>query len=193
MLWSLTVAFVLAGAVIVVLAVPVHISVSKDGGGQHGLFSMRIDAFFGLVAKELALGSREHREPARAAQGARPLRDVRRVAAFVQSRGLLRRARRYAGSIQRAIRVRELVGVARIGLDDPADTGELWGMVGPASVLLARRYPGFAIVPSFAGEEIDIEGRCRIAVVPLELLATTVAFALSPPFLRAAIAAWRAR
>jgi hypothetical protein len=191
-LWPLTVAFVLAGALIFALAVPVYISVSKDGDGQQRP-TMRIDAFFGLVAKELAFGSRKRREPERAARGERGVRNGRRVAAFVQSPGLLHRACRYAASIQRAIRVRELAGVARIGLDDPADTGELWGVAGVASALLARRYPGFAIEPSFASEEIDIEGRCTIAVVPLELLATTVAFALSPPFLRAAIAAWRVR
>ena len=71
-------------------------------------------------------------------------------------------------------------------MDDPADTGRLWGVVGPLAALLATsRAMQVSIQPDFAAEVFEYQGRGYISVIPLQVLALLLAFALSPVTLRA--------
>jgi hypothetical protein len=194
--WPLTVALVLAlvlvGTILLFLAMPVHLTVNVIGGEKRRVH-LRIHAFLGLVDKELTAGAPQKKPKQKPGARSGGVTSARRLWAFVDSRGFMGRLGRYLKRLWRALHVGELVGFARIGLDDPADTGQLWAIMGPVSVLLAQRYPDFKLAPSFAGARLDVEGRWRIAIVPLEVLAVTLAFALSPSTLRAAVAAWRTR
>ena len=75
---------------------------------------------------------------------------------------------------------------ARLGLGDPADTGQLWALVGPISVLLDA--PGVTKVdirPDFSESVLDFTSSGRIRVVPLEYLAVMIRFMVSPTTFRA--------
>jgi hypothetical protein len=190
MSWPSIVLLTLAGAVLAILAMPVRVTLVVRGRAAHA----RVRALAGLVRKELpGGGDRPPAEAARRPGGGDGRRGARRAWALARSRGFLRRGSRFAARLWRALHVGELTGRARIGLDDPADTGELWAVLAPACSLLARRHPDFRVTPSFQGECLEVDACFRLTVVPLELIAITLAFALSPTTLRAGVAAWRTR
>lgn len=85
-----------------------------------------------------------------------------------------------------AIHIRHLTVRARLGLDDPADTGRLWAVMGPVSALLALpKAARIDIEPDFADQVLMFTGDGHIRVVPLELLILVLVFLLSPKTLRA--------
>jgi hypothetical protein len=73
----------------------------------------------------------------------------------------------------------------RIGLDDPAATGQLWAVMGPLAALLA--VPGSVVVsiePDFVDQAFEVDSSGRLRVVPLQMLASTLALAFSPDLWR---------
>lgn len=76
----------------------------------------------------------------------------------------------------------------RLGLGDPADTGRLWAVVGPLSAASQGwRGADVSIEPEFVEPVLEFRTRGELLVVPLQVLALAVSFALSP----ASIRAWR--
>ena len=154
----------------------------------------RVRWLFGLVRVQFGGQAGRATTPAaasaRAAQhrprgGAGPSRALR----LLRDRALQQRALRLARDLVGALHLRGVSLHARIGLGDPADTGRLWGLIGPLGVAvrqLARI--DLRIDPVFVEPvlEFDAHGRCRL--VPLRLLALVLAFVLSPVTIRA----WRA-
>lgn len=76
----------------------------------------------------------------------------------------------------------------RLGLGDPADTGRLWAMVGPLSALVQNlRNAEVRIEPEFADPVFEFESHGRVLLIPIQFIFVIIAFALSPPSIRA----WR--
>jgi|GEM_PF-343266 hypothetical protein len=110
--------------------------------------------------------------------------EVLRTGGFLES--LSRLLRGLLGTLQ----VRNLSIDMRIGLTDPAETGEAVGLLAAALAPLEAFSPVRAkIVPNFAEEEIagSVEGGLRIW--PIKALPPIARFLLSPPAWRAG---WRA-
>jgi hypothetical protein len=81
---------------------------------------------------------------------------------------------------------------AALGLEDPADTGQLWAAVGPVSAILWSASGGtIAVEPDFSAPRAAVHAQGRFSVVPLQLIWILLSFALSPPVLRAAWASSR--
>jgi len=117
---------------------------------------------------------------------------ARRGLAMVRSEDFPRRVLRLFGDLARRVRVRRLELDLRLGLDDPADTGRLWGLIGPASAMLALPPPArIAITPEFAGSVLHLDAHGSVRIVPAALVAVMLAFLLSPITLRAMFAALR--
>lgn len=115
----------------------------------------------------------------------RPSRDKRNVWAAIQQARFRRRVLRFVGDIWTAIRKHDVRLRMRIGLGDPADTGELWGIIGPVSGMLASvRAVVIEIEPEFQDETLELAGRGRIRIVPLQLLYLAGALCLSPSIWR---------
>lgn len=149
----------------------------------------RIRALFGLVKAELPgpPGAKKKKPPP-------PRRRRPGLAlAALRSPGLLSAALLCLERLLRAVRVRDLDGLLCLGLDDPADTGLVWGVLGPAVFLGGRRFPGLRAVPSFEGERLHVDATGTAVVVPLEVLLIALAFLLTPATLRALVAGRRAR
>lgn len=73
----------------------------------------------------------------------------------------------------------------RIGLGDPADTGQLWALMGPVAGVLANcKGASFEIEPEFYEETFELDSSGRIEFVPLQILYLTIAMLLSPPVWR---------
>lgn len=94
-----------------------------------------------------------------------------------------RRLIRFVQQLWRAIHKRDLRVQLRIGLGDPADTGQLWAIMGPLSAVLAQSETvAIELEADFMDATLEFASSGRIRVIPLQLLGLTFALLLSPPF-----------
>ena len=103
------------------------------------------------------------------------------VFALIRQRPFRRRIIKFVSDTWRAIEKRDIRIRMRIGLGDPADTGRLWAIAGPASGLLAS-LPNSIIVlePEFYDMTFEFDGSGSICFTPLSLIYHVAALALSP-------------
>jgi hypothetical protein len=93
---------------------------------------------------------------------------------------------RLGRDLLRRIYIRDLSMEVRLGLDDPADTGRLWAVVGPlAAILTLPPLTRVAIEPEFTSEALEVDGKGCIRIIPIQLLFVMLVFVLSPSTLRA--------
>lgn len=96
-----------------------------------------------------------------------------------------RRLLRFVHGLLSAIKIETFDLHVRLGLDDPADTGRLWGIVGPLSSLLSGiRTAHIRIEPDFSAEVFSVQTQGRITVIPLQILSISLRFFLSPQVIR---------
>jgi hypothetical protein len=99
-----------------------------------------------------------------------------------------RRVYKFIRDMLRATHARDLFLRLRIGLGDPADTGRLWAIVGPIAGMARNiRSAAVRIEPEFTDPVFEVESHGQFRLVPIQLIALTAAFLLSPTMLRA----WR--
>jgi len=90
---------------------------------------------------------------------------------------------KFVRDIWNAIKKREMKFYLRIGLNDPADTGQLWAVVGPLSGMLSNlKDATVEIEPEFIDQAFEFDTSGSIQIIPLQLLYLTLAFILSPAF-----------
>ena len=96
-----------------------------------------------------------------------------------------RRLFRFIGDIWHAIHKQHVVLRMRIGLGDPADTGQLWAVVGPLSGMLATVQEAMIeIEPEFIDTVFELDSSGNIRIIPLQLLSIVLGLLLSPAFWR---------
>lgn len=130
------------------------------------------------TAGEKAKSPRQRKQKASAGE----LLSLIKQAAFRQ------RVYKFIRDMLRATHARNLFLRLRIGLGDPADTGRLWAIIGPISAMTRNlRSVAVRIEPEFVDPVFEIESHGRFSLVPIQFIALTAAFMLSPTMLRA----WR--
>ena len=78
-------------------------------------------------------------------------------------------------------------GGSALGLGDPADTGQLWALMGPVSALSSNlRDAAVHIEPDFNEATLEVDGSGEIRIVPLEFLYLGCGLLVSPSFWRGA-------
>jgi len=98
-------------------------------------------------------------------------------------RSFRRRIIRFLQDLWQAIHKRDMYLQLQIGLDDPADTGQLWAVMGPLSAVLTQiQTVQIDIVPDFSDSHLEITSYGDIRIIPLQLLTLSLAMLLSPPF-----------
>lgn len=197
MLWVwLLVLVALFGALLALLAIPVELAFAVERRERtRGRIALR----WLFVRWQTSIPSERRAKKARArtkkprAEREKPRRTRKRALAALRTRGLLSRSLALLEDLLEATHPHDVHLRVRLGTGDPAETGRLWGALGPASSLLASvRRADLSLEPDFFEESLVVEARGRLAIVPLQLLALLLAFALSPVALRAAIRAVRA-
>ena len=175
--------------ILLLLVVPIHIIFSLEGFPS---FKRHISVYFmfGLIrlpAPSLFSRNIFHRRAInKESKVRRSQRQLRRVIIALQSRGFFRRLLRFISDIYKAVNIRILSLHLILGLDDPADTGQLWAIIGPISNILANLYiPCLYIEPDFINETFYIEGKGEIRMVPIRILYIVTIFLLSPTAIRA--------
>jgi hypothetical protein len=81
-----------------------------------------------------------------------------------------------------------------LGLEDPAETGQAWALLGPLSGWLMYRFGGSVrLEPNFTAPTFAVEGKMHFTLIPLQTLGIALGFASSPSILRNLYGAHRAR
>ena len=187
--------------VILMLAIPVDVvfSLRKDGV-WHG----RIVVYwlFGLTRQTLRPRRKErvrrlqrHRGLRKAAgtSGRQLVRRRRYLVSVLRSEGFLRQAVYLVRDLLRSLRPRRYRIQCVVGLDDPADTGRLMGVLAPLRLFAGRKMGlgkhsdvAFEVTPDYTGPRCTGYWGASVRFVPLKLIRVFLGFLLSPPVLRAA-------
>ena len=94
---------------------------------------------------------------------------IRDIFALLQQSAFRRRSLRFINGLLHATRAQDLYLHLRIGLGDPADTGRLWGFLGPVAGMaadLSRAEVCFE--PVFIAPALEVEGHGEFRLIPLQ-------------------------
>lgn len=99
----------------------------------------------------------------------------------LRQRPFRQRILRFISDFWRAFKKQDMKLHLRIGLGDPAETGQLWALVGPVSGILASTQDAeIAIEPAFIDQTFELDARGEIQVIPLQLFYLITVLILSP-------------
>lgn len=188
-MWVVIALASLAAVIIFVLCIPLDGEVHLDVHGKPK-FRMKLIWFFGLVSKKITKRRKKPKEEKRIAEGKRKPKKrkikARTIFKILRTRGLLGQLKRLLRDILKCLKIRDLRADFRVGLDDPADTGLLLALIGPAIFFLgSSRVHEIRVQPSFEDEAV-FEGYLRGAVrlVPIQLVMPLLRFVFSLATLR---------
>mgnify|MGYP001066754637 CR=1 FL=1 len=145
---------------------------------------------FGLVNITLSKPQPHHetKKPGRA-QGNKASSQLK-LARALQQKSFRDRIFKFAADIWHAIKKGNFRLYLRLGLGDPADTGQLWAVIGPLSGLLfALEDAEIEIEPDFMESTFELESQGNIRIIPLQLITLTLGLIFSPTIWRGIIGA----
>ena len=188
-MWVVATIVSLAALIVLILCVPLDMVLRIDVSGRPR-FGMRLVWLFGLIGKEVRKGKGKPGEKRGAVEGKRKLgkRRIRARTVFeiLRARGLLKQIEVLLRNILRRLKIRELRVDCRVGFDNPADTGLLFALIGPASLFMSSSIPcQIRAQPSFDDGTV-FEGSFHGAVRlwPIQLLAPLIRFIFSLAIMR---------
>lgn len=188
-MWIIAVLTGLAALIVFILWVPLDMVLHADFDGKPKL-RLRFSWLFGLVSRDIT-GKKEKPAEERRAPKVRKKRwwaDSRVMLKILRIRGLLSHTKRLVKDIFSCFRFREIAADFRIGLGDPADTGLLFAVLGPATVFLGSSpLHRIRIEPSF-GDDAVFQGHSHgtVRLHPIRLVPPFLKFAFSLPTMKAA-------
>ena len=187
-MWVIATLAGLLGLVILVLCVPLDATLSIDTSAKP-TFRLRMAWFFGLISKELRREKKKPEEKKKVVEEKRKKKrkfEFRKILKILRTKGLLKQVRNLVRSILGQLRIKELAVNLKLGLEDPADTGLVFALIGPATSFL--NFPSqyqINVQPSFYGEDV-FEGSLRgvLRLQPIRLTGPLLRFAFSLATLR---------
>ena len=184
-------ALALAFAILIgLLAVPLELQFRLSSG--EGLEQrVRLVWAFGLARFSLPSGRTKPdkdapgKARAKTRRRSRSRSRTRRALDVLRNELLRRRVLRYLADVWSAIKKRDMHVHARIGLGDPADTGQLWAVAGPVAAALSNiRDATVNIQPDFDDDVLELDTSGTITAMPLQLIGLTLLLLMSPTLLR---------
>jgi hypothetical protein len=153
---------------------------------------MNFHWLFGLVRFEIRFPgpikavSRLKKKPREKTKKRKPGDNVRVAIALLKQPTFRQRAIQFIKDLLCAVHAHDFSLRLRIGLDDPADTGSLWGILGPvAGIAKNLRSAEILIEPDFITPVLEVESQGKLRIVPLQFVALATAFMVSPTTLKA--------
>jgi len=173
------------------LAIPITLTF-KASWRQDFVSDIRLHWLFGLVhvrfhstkshISSKPVSSTGEQAQQKSARKKSKARKKAHVLAAIQKRKFRQRIIRFINDIWHAVYKRDLILRMRVGLGDPADTGQLWAFVGPVTGMLANvQAASITIEPEFMEPTFEFDGSGSIRIIPLQLIILTLALLLSPP------------
>jgi hypothetical protein len=191
MIWLVAALATIVLAIVAALAVPVQLEVSAELTDRlRGRVRLR---WWFAVINVTSGATVANKHPAAVAtprSAATPTGGGRAMLAALRTSGLVPSAMRLVRVLLARIHLRRFHLRARYGLGDPADTGQLSGILAPVLALASARGMDVRCRPEFTDAVLDGSCSGTIAVRPLSVFAVIIAFLCSPSVWRAA-RAWR--
>ena len=101
--------------------------------------------------------------------------------AAIRQKSFRQRMIKFTRDFWHAIQKHNLTLRIRIGLGDPADTGQMWAIVGPVSgILAAIEEASIEIEPEFIDSVFELDSSGNIRVIPLQMIYLVFGLLLSP-------------
>jgi hypothetical protein len=171
-------------AIILLLCVPVDAVLTLDASAERH-FRLRLVWLFGLVRHEFGPERRKPKARQPIAKRKRRIR-FRTIWRIFRVKGLLTKIKNLARDVLSRIKIKEIAVNLRLGLDDPADIGLAFAVIGAVKpfMKLPRQYeltiqPSFSAQPFFQGY---VRGVLRLQ--PIRLVMPICRFVFSPAMFR---------
>ena len=178
-MWILATVLGLLLLFVVLLAIPVDlvICIEKDVDFRP---RVRVKWLFGLIGKDITgRGKKPKKERKRK-------RNIKPLVAILRTRGFLQKLFKFIKRIFQLLDLRKFRLILRVGLDDPAETGLFFALIGPAMVCI-KSFSSLdvQVEPDFHQE--SLRGLCEadLRVLPIQLAGPLLVFAISPSTIRA--------
>ena len=176
--------------VVILLAVPVTLTYQLSWK-QTLSANLKLIWAFGLVRADVspdqeksAPDKPEATQPKSGRKGESPGKKPNFMAA-IRHPSFRRRIFRFVSDLWRAIHKKNVQLLVRLGLGDPADTGQLWAVFGPLSGMLARlRDVRITIEPDFLDAKLEVDSSGTIRMIPLQFVILVLGLLFSPPIWR---------
>ncbi len=177
-------------ALIALLAIPVTLVFRVDWPERRNN-DVRVVWAFGLVNVRVTESDDEeddepeYEEDEEADQDEDDARGKSKPLAAIRYKPFRQRVFRFIRETWRAVRKEDVFLNMRLGLGDPAETGQLWAWLGPISAFLM--YAGDArvnLAPDFRFQRFDVDTGGRIRIVPIRIIGLALGLAVSPAFWR---------
>lgn len=199
MFWLLVAAGLIL-AIIGLLWAPVHLSLALEREtrtdvhvGVEWLF-LRLDRKIGAgggPARKPREKAKKEKKPGKPHKGRRAWRTLRSVASVS---GLTSWLGRFLRRMARAVRVQRLRADLRLGLDDPADTGRLFGFLVPLTLgLEGCRSWDVRLLPDFGGPVLAGRAEADMSLYPSRVAVGVLLLVFSPQAFRLVWAFARSR
>lgn len=153
--------------------------------------NIRLNWAFGLVrtdvVPDLARSRSDKPEAARKKAGRRSKSKGKKTnfLAAIRQPSFRRRIIRFLSDAWRAIYKKNVRLLVRMGLGDPADTGQLWAVLGPLSAMFAHlRDIRISIEPDFLDTTLEVDSSGTIRLIPLQFVILALGLLFSPPIWR---------
>ncbi len=182
-MWVIATLAGLVGLVVLTLCVPLDVALSIDTSKKPRL-RLRMAWFFGLISKEL---HREKEKPEGKRKVTKEKRkkkrkfEFRTMSKILQTEGLLKQVRNLVKGVLGQFKIKELAINLRLGLENPADTGFLFALIGATTPFLnpPSRYQ-IRVQPSFCNEAV-FEGYLHgvLRLQPIKLAGPILRFVFS--------------
>ena len=177
-MWGIVIVAGLVALIVIVLYVPLEMVLDTDVYGKPK-FRLRFSWLFGLVSREIIPRKEKPAEKKKAAKGRkkRGLRDVKFILRIIRTKGVLKKLKELLKDVFSCLKFRDMVADFRIGLGDPADTGLLFAIIGPATAFFGSSHlHQIRFEPSFSDDAV-LQGYShgKVRLHPIRLV---------PPFLK---------
>ena len=176
--------------IVLLLAMPVSLTY-QFSWKQTPSARLRVNWAFGLVRADVSpdlAKSRPGKPDATGKKAARRGKSKPRKANFmaaIRQASFRRRIFRFVSDLWRTLHKKNVRLLVRLGLGDPADTGQLWAVLGPLSGVLARlRDIRITVEPDFLDPTLEVDSSGTIRMVPLQLVILVFGLLFSPPIWR---------
>lgn len=187
-MWVVATLAGLAGLIILLLCIPLDAALNLDMSGRPK-FSIRLVWLFGLVSKEVSKREKKDEEKKkRTKEKPKKKRGIgfRTTLKILRTRGLLRQVKDLARGVLGQLKIRELAVNLKLGLDNPADTGFVFALIGSTTPFLSlpSQYQ-LRVQPSFSDEAV-FEGYLHgvLRLRPIKLVKPLIRFIFSLAMLR---------
>ncbi len=179
-MWIAVAILSLIAVFFLLLCVPLDVMLRVDSYGKVK-FHMRLVWLFGLLTREFRRPQLKRIKIEQAQRSRRAL-DLRLVFDILRIRGLFRQTLRLFRDLVKQLEFRAFEVDLKVGFDNPADTGLLFGLIGPAMIFLSPEHSErVRLEPSYISAAFEGHAQGTLRVRPIRFIPSVTRFLFSPP------------